>query len=156
VPIINLYTVIPLQGAFLPLSELVCSVKPQICDKQTSERLRRLPTTIFPSKMAEIVCLGVIPVRILAKFLALLHGQGCSRGVSRDSRLHPVKSRVHGVLHGVDIPAREVPRLLARFPVKAKSINVSEPNSSRIMTSDGFSTMTIAAANFRDDDLGLF
>jgi hypothetical protein len=31
-----------------------------------------------------------------------------------------VKSRVHGVLHGVDVPAREepreVPRLLARFP----------------------------------------
>jgi hypothetical protein len=69
------------------------------------------PTTFFPSKMAEIVRLCVNPVRSPAEFPGILHGQYCSRGTSRGSRLHPVKSRVHGVLHGVDVPA-------GRHPVK--------------------------------------
>jgi hypothetical protein len=59
------------------------------------------------------------------KFPKILHGNSYSRGTSRGSRLHPVKSRVHGVLHGVDIPAREepreVPRLLARFPCELRN-----------------------------------
>jgi hypothetical protein len=109
-----------LLGAFLPLSELVCSAKPRTCDKPTSEVLRRHPTTFFPSKMPEIVRLCVNPVWSPVEFPGILHGQHCSRGISRGSRLLPMKSRVHGVLHGVDVPAREepreVPRLLARFP----------------------------------------
>jgi hypothetical protein len=118
-----------LLGAFLPLSELVRSAKPRISDKPTSEVLRRHPMTFFPSKIAEIVRLCVNPVRRPAEFPGILHGQYCSRGTSRGSRLHPVKSRDHGVLHGVDVPAREepreVPRLLARFPCDFQLLTVS-------------------------------
>jgi hypothetical protein len=83
--------------------------EPRICDKPTSEVLRRHPT-FFPSKMADIVRLYVNPVRSPAKFPGIFHGQYYSRGTSRGSRLHPVKSRVHGVLHGVDVLTREEPR----------------------------------------------
>jgi hypothetical protein len=43
-------------------------------------------------------------------------------------------------------------------PVEAKAINIYGPKSNRVIlaASEGFSTMTIAVANFRDNDLGFF